>query len=169
MLERVLACDWCTVVPEPGYRDRHKFPFQPDSFWIRTPSFTPLILQTGEDLCPFLKIRVTEHIRSHAYRGELVYCGVTFRGIPGEMARTVVIKNADCEEDITKLASESAGNLMMRDAGVTEIPKIIGFFSYVSLEETDIPKPGAVLVMEDVGQPLDGQVVSRDQMYVSFI
>jgi hypothetical protein len=37
------------------------------------------------------------------------------------------------------------------------------------MEETDVPKPNAILVMEDVGQPLDGQVVSRDQMYVSFI
>jgi tRNA A-37 threonylcarbamoyl transferase component Bud32 len=79
-----------------------------------------------------------------------------------------VIKNADSEEDINRLAYESTVNLVLRNAGVTAIPKVIGFFVYTSMPgQGDFPQPNAALVMEDAGQPLDGDVVSRDHMYVS--
>jgi hypothetical protein len=169
MLHDVFTCDLLSIVPGSKYHSR--FPFERESFWIRSPSSTPLAQwQTREQLFPFIKIRVTQHIRSRVYRGELDFGGVVFKGIPGECAKTVVIKNADAQEDINKLAYESMVNLILRNAGVTDIPKIIGLFLYTSMEEGDVRQPNAILVMEDVGQPLADQVVlARNHMYASIM
>jgi hypothetical protein len=116
---------------------------------------------------------VIEHVHSRIYRGDLEFCGVSFKGIPGEWAKTVVIKNADGLEDVNKLAYECTVHLLLRNAGVTAIPKVIGFFLYTSVEDPEgdeSPHQNAVLVMEDVGQPLNDHVeVSRSHMYVTIL
>jgi hypothetical protein len=140
---------------------------------MRTPLLAPSTQQqTRESLYPFIRIRVIEHIRSRIYRGELEFCGVSFKGIPGEWAKTVVIKNADGLEDINKLAYECTVHLLLRNAGVTAIPRVIGFFLYTCVEDLEGDESlhqNAVLVMEDVGQPLKGHVVSRSHMYVTIL
>jgi hypothetical protein len=123
----------------------------------------------SEDLCPFITIQVTEHIRSRVYRGQLAFGGIDFQGIPDEFAGTVVIKNADSEEEINKLAYELTVNLGLRNAGVTAIPRVIGFFLYTSMPG-QVAQPSAALVMEDGGKPLgDSDVISRVHMYVSIL
>jgi hypothetical protein len=115
---------------------------------------------------------VIEHTRSRIYRGQLEFCGVSFKGIPGEWAKTVVIKNADGLEAINRLAHESTVYLLLRNAGVTAIPRVIGFFHFTSVEdqeEDESLRQNAVLVMEDVGKPLDDHVVSRGHMYVTIL
>jgi hypothetical protein len=163
----VLDCDWLTISQA---RRCSRFPFEQNAFWIRTPPFTPLTeWKKRNELRPLIRIRVTEQLHHGIHRGELEFEGVLFNGIPGEWAKTVVIKSADATKDIYKLAHESRVNLELRDAGVTDIPKIIGIFQYIKVDERANDSKFHryfVLVMEDVGQPLGDRIASESQMYV---
>jgi hypothetical protein len=165
MLARILACDWLAIVQGPNYD--LPFPFYPNSYWIRTPSFIPLINQSRENLKHFIRLSVTKHLQSDTFRGKLDLEGVPFNGIKGEFAATVVVKYAGTEAAIEKLEYEYQVIQKLRSAAVNDIPKVIGLFFYQTVEENDDPQPMAVLVMEDPGKPVDGLDLSNQQMYVS--
>jgi hypothetical protein len=118
-----------------------------------------------QELSPVIKIRVTEQLHSGVHRGELELEGVSFKGVPGQWVKTVVIKSADARKDIDKLAYENQVNLELRDAGITDKPNIIGIFQYINMDKSDTKfHHNFVLVMEDVGQPLGDRIASESQM-----
>jgi hypothetical protein len=92
--------------------------------------------------------------------------GIPFKGIKGKFADTVVIKYAGTPIAIDRLEHEYQVIQKLRTAGVNDIPKVIGLFFYQTIEESDVPRHMAALVMEDAGEPVNKLALSRHHMYV---
>ena len=78
----------------------------------------------------------------------------------------MVLKYAGTQAAIEKLEYEYEVIQDLKRAGVSDIPNVIGLFFYQTMEENDDPEPIAALVMEDAGEPVDGLVLTNQQMYV---
>ncbi|KAF5386094.1 hypothetical protein D9615_002182 [Tricholomella constricta] len=100
-------------------------------------------------------IKVAAH---DTVRGSLTVCSGTLE-IPGAVLKrshtkiTLIIKSAlNRSDEVSRLTKEYQAYLAFNDAGVTGIPKVVGFFGYSG---DDPYKTYTALVLEDVGQSLE--------------
>lgn len=120
--------------------------FIPDAYHFREYPSKPLKEHPQADIQSFFRIGVNAQFEPFIARGSLKVDGSQF-------IDTVIIKFAHTDESISKLRGEH--DMYLALAGVKELPRIIGLFHHAYIEGIEFPPPSAVLVMEDVGRPVD--------------
>jgi len=152
VLDQALSRDYLVLTP----RTKQEVPpFLPNSPYMRFPPSIPLDAHTDEHRKSFIKIRVYPSFVPLISRGvlEIDKIPLEFPARHGT-TKTVIIKNAHKKESMDKLEHEYRVYVDLANAGVSGIPRVIGFFRTVPPRSSAKCKlPYAALIMEDVGEP----------------
>lgn len=145
-----------------------------NAFHFRDNPSKELIHQTPEDLQSVFRITLKEQLDHFIARGTLEVDGNQLRVTKAgrTIPKTMIVKVAHTDDAIAKLHWEHEVYLELLRAGVTGLPHILGFFKWVDIEEAiKHPLPCAVLVMEDVGRPVDqvAHLFKRHHLCVSCV
>ncbi|KAF9461073.1 hypothetical protein BDZ94DRAFT_1264504 [Collybia nuda] len=149
IISQVCQRDW--LVMTSSSRKTSLTGFKLNKFHFRGDPSKPLNDNTLADLRSFFRVTLSLELGHFIARGTLEVDGNRLK-MP---TKAIIVKIAHTDDAITKLRGEHEIYLELLKAGVSDLPRIIGFFHYVDIEESEVaPLHCAVLVMQDMGSPV---------------
>ncbi|KAF9455551.1 hypothetical protein BDZ94DRAFT_662327 [Collybia nuda] len=145
------AClrDWLVI--QSSSKKRSLTGFKLDTYYFRVNPSKELKDNTLTDLRSFFRIILQAQFGQFIAKGILEVDGVRLK----DPSSTAIIKVAHTDDAIAKLYREHEVYLNLLKAGVSELPRIIGFFQYVDIEGLEeYPLSCAVLITQDMGSPV---------------
>ncbi|GLB43210.1 hypothetical protein LshimejAT787_1301110 [Lyophyllum shimeji] len=144
------------ILPDPKAAPVNYHPYMKDRLYLRYVPGEPSKILTVRDTNTFFRLLANSSFDGHLIcRADIDIPGAIFsdhqKRKDFKLNKTVVLKNASRPHEIARLEKEYHVYRKLRDAGITAIPKVFGFF-------TGSDKDGysfAALVLEDVGRSLE--------------